>query len=100
MDIDKILNTKISRKKFLGMIGASFGALIFFNRGVLADIWLRDTDGSQTNIKSFVKREGDAMTGTLLNVEEAQLRNIELVSSEPDAVKMVGGTIYLVYEDV
>ena len=55
---------------------------------------------SSIDLSSKVSKSGDSMTGTLVNVEEAQVRNIELVSAEPDVLNMTEGTIYLVYEDV
>lgn len=46
--------------------------------------------------KLTINPSGDAMTGTLSNVNSAQIRNIEFVTSEPSTG--VDGTIYAIIE--
>lgn len=79
------------------------GAVLWIVNNGVPQYAVRSTINNNTNNpannmtgweKLTINPAGDAMSGTLSNVNDAQVRNIELVNSEP--VTGVDGTIYAV----
>lgn len=54
MKINKILNKKVSRKKFLAMLGGSIIAIPLLSKPLLANTFLRQTDGTSLDIDNLV----------------------------------------------
>ena len=50
MNFDKLMQTKVSRKKFLALLGGSIIAAPFVSKAVLAKTFLRQTDGTLLDI--------------------------------------------------
>lgn len=81
------------------------GAVLWVVNNGIPQYAVRSTVNNNTNNpasnmtgweKLTINPSGDAMTGTLSNVNDAQIRNIQLVTSEP--VTGVDGTIYAIIE--
>jgi len=73
-NINKILNTDMSKKKFLALICVSIFSLSFLSRGALANLWLRNTDSVQIDINEIrgitngtINRTGDLVSSIVID---------------------------------
>ena len=81
-EIDKFLNKKMSRKKFLALFGGSILAVPFLSKRVLADLWFRKTDGTMVN---FDKLDNYGNAVLITPSDDLQVKYDWLKSSDRDA---------------
>lgn len=89
--IDKILDKKVTRKKFLQALGLSAAAIPLLSPSVAAKFFLRQTNGTLIDIDDLSPGSATwgSITGTLSNQTDLQ-NALNLKANDADVVKLAG----------